>query len=66
MSDMFTFHAVLEPSRVDADEGLAGFRVTASKADIKAAPELDERRIRDRGYLETLDWHYRIGQPEGA
>jgi PRC-barrel domain len=120
MSDMFTFHATLEPSGVDADEGLAGFHVqardgeigtiadicvqkgehyivlhtgrwilsknvllpadvveridldgrrvhvTASKADIKAAPEFDERRIRDRDYLETLGWHYRVGQPEGA
>jgi PRC-barrel domain len=120
MSDMFFFHAVLEPSGVDADEGLAGFHVqardgeigtiadicfekgehyivlhtgrwitsksvllpadvveridldgrrvhvTASKAEIKAAPEFDERRARDRDYLETLGWHYRIGQPDTA
>ena len=35
-------------------------------ADIKAAPELDERRIRDREYLETLGWHDRVRRPEGA
>ncbi|HEX2105734.1 MAG TPA: PRC-barrel domain-containing protein [Solirubrobacteraceae bacterium] len=120
MSDMFFFHATLEPSGLDDDDGLAGFHVeardgevgtiadirlengehyivlhtgkwilsknvllpgdvveridlegrrvyvSASKAEITAAPEFDERRIHDREYLETLGWRYRVGQPETA
>jgi hypothetical protein len=108
-----SFTPTLEPSGLEADEGLAGFRVlardgevgtvadirlengehcivvhtgrwilsktvllrgdvveridlegrrvyvSASTAEIKAAPELDERRIRDREYLETFGWRYR-------
>jgi hypothetical protein len=40
--------------------------VKASRAEIKAAPEFDERRIRDREYLETSGWRYRIGRPDTA
>jgi hypothetical protein len=40
--------------------------VSASKTEITAAPESDERRIRDRECLETLGWRYRVGQPETA
>jgi hypothetical protein len=43
--------------RVDHDQ--RRIYVTASREEIKAAPEFDERRLGDRSYLEKIGWHYR-------
>jgi hypothetical protein len=41
--------------------------INRSKADIKAAPEFDERRLGDRAYLDEHGGHYRReGRPAGA
>lgn len=37
--------------------------VKASRKEIKAAPEFDERRLGDRAYLEKTGWHYRRDEP---
>ena len=43
--------------RVDHDH--RRIHVKASRQEIKAAPEFDERRLGDRSYLEKIGWHYR-------
>jgi hypothetical protein len=40
--------------------------VKASRQEIKAAPEFDERRLSDRAYLEKIGWHYRRDEPAPA
>jgi len=38
--------------------------VNRPKAEIKAAPEFDERRLGDRSYLEQIGWHYSREDPK--
>jgi len=33
--------------------------VNATREEIKAAPEFEERRLGERAYLEKIGWHYR-------
>jgi hypothetical protein len=59
---------VLLPAGVVDRIDLDGRRiyVNRTRAEIRDAPEFDERRIRDRAYLESIGWHYRQGEPFGG
>jgi hypothetical protein len=59
---------VVLPAGVVDRVDLKGRRVhvKASREEIKAAPEFDERRLGDRAYLEQLGWHYRKDEPKQA
>ena len=50
--------------RIDRDR--RRIHVKATRAEIKAAPEFDERRLGDRAYLEKIGWHYRRDDPAAA
>jgi hypothetical protein len=50
--------------RIDRDR--RRIYVKATRDEIKAAPEFDERRLGDRAYLEKIGWHYRRDDPAAA
>jgi len=56
-----TSRNVLLPAGVveNIDREHRRIHVNRTRAEIRDAPEFDERRLDDRAYLEKVGWHYR-------